>query len=173
MAQFLSLSSLPAEDQAELLQSSARLHHTVPALFPPPHSVDPVSLARNSVTFSTVRHPFLRLVSAYQVEYQALLQDHLTKSLKDKIVDGRDSSFRRLRARLAARPGGATFPNFVSHVLERVKRRCPSLHNCSLNLHWLPFTSRCQYCTIPYTAIARLETLDTDLKVESTYFEHY
>ena len=38
-----------------------------------------------------------------------------------------------------------------------------TLSNCDLNKHWLPFISRCAYCTVPYTVIGKLETMDEDL----------
>ena len=33
-----------------------------------------------------------------------------------------------------------------------------------MNNHWRPFISRCNYCTIPYTVIGRLETMEEDLQ---------
>ena len=39
-----------------------------------------------------------------------------------------------------------------------------TLSNCGLNAHWLPFTPRCAYCTVPYTVIGKLETMDEDLR---------
>ena len=35
--------------------------------------------------------------------------------------------------------------------------------NCTFDFHWLPFISRCAYCTVPYTVIGRLENIDEDL----------
>ena len=35
---------------------------------------------------------------------------------------------------------------------------------CGLNNHWKPFISRCGFCDVPYTVIARAETMIEDLE---------
>ena len=35
--------------------------------------------------------------------------------------------------------------------------------NCTFDIHWLPFKSRCAYCTVPYNVIGRLENIEEDL----------
>ena len=35
--------------------------------------------------------------------------------------------------------------------------------SCDLDPHWLPFISKCGYCTVPYTVIGRIESIDEDL----------
>ena len=35
--------------------------------------------------------------------------------------------------------------------------------NCRINRHWQPFIANCKYCTIPYTVIGKMETMEQDL----------
>ena len=39
-----------------------------------------------------------------------------------------------------------------------------TLGTCTLDKHWLPFITKCGYCTVPYTVIGRLETMEDDLQ---------
>ena len=54
--------------------------------------------------------------------------------------------------------GRVSFPNFVNMTLRRAGTVCRTVSSCSLNIHWLPLTSRCGYCSLQYSAIARLGT---------------
>ena len=36
--------------------------------------------------------------------------------------------------------------------------------SCQLDRHWMPLVSRCAYCQVPYTVVAKVETLAEDLK---------
>ena len=38
------------------------------------------------------------------------------------------------------------------------------MNSCDLDIHWLPFISRCGYCDIPYLVIAKAESFQTDQK---------
>merc|ERR550532_2189759 len=59
--------------------------------------------------------------------------------------------------------GVVSFPNFVKLILRRADRLCRTIRSCLLDIHWLPMASRCCYCEVRYTAIARLESLSDDL----------
>ena len=98
-----------------------------------------------SLSFSVVRHPFERLVSAYQ----------------NKFVDHPKSSYGRY---LNSHYGGISFSNFVQMILDQSEKKCQQLNNCSLNNHWKPFISRCHYCDVRYSIIARAETIREDQK---------
>ena len=50
------------------------------------------------------------------------------------------------------------------HLKLKAARKCHSMRTCGLNNHWRPFISRCGYCDVPYTAIARAETLTEDME---------
>lgn len=148
LAHFLNLTSLDGPDYSQTL---AHLHKDLPPLFPvlPTDPSIPL-LAQATVSFSMVRHPFVRLVSAY----------------RDKVVKGVDPHYQWVRDLLQTRYNGSGFPAFVTMVLRRSKRLCPApgVRPCSLDKHWKPFISRCGYCTTHYNIIAKSETFSRDLR---------
>ena len=102
-----------------------------------------------SVSFSIVRHPFERLVSAFQ----------------DKIVDQSDGERGEERVQfLKLNYGGVSFAHFAKMILDQGDKYCRQMNTCMMDKHWLPFISRCGYCNIPYTVIARAENIAEDQK---------
>jgi len=145
---FLTLADLP-EDEEELIQH--RLHAEVPRLF----SVDPRDpsiplLAQATISFSMVRHPFERLVSAYQ----------------NKVVSSQDDWYSWVRAKLKEQFGDTSFSSFAKMIIKKGRKVCraPGKTPCDLDKHWKPFVSRCAYCTTHYTVIAKAETFKDDLR---------
>ena len=122
----------------------------VPPLFRVPRYQLPISrLAETSVSFSMVRHPFERLVSAYQ----------------DKIVDSSDASYTHIAPTLQRDYGEVSFPAFALYVLDTAKHMCrPPPARCHLDVHWRPFYARCAFCSTHYKVIAKAETFSTDLE---------
>lgn len=59
---------------------------------------------------------------------------------------------------------GISFAQFTKLVLDESEKNCQEINNCKLDYHWLPFISRCAYCDLFYSIIARAETLDEDQK---------
>lgn len=103
-------------------------------------------------TFSFVRHPYDRLVSAY----------------KDKFLNAQDPGY-AFRSKLVLESyGSITFENFLLFVIEDLSR----FNNCQkvgkrkchqIDVHWRPYYQRCAYCDINYDYIGRMETFNADV----------
>ena len=105
------------------------------------------------LSFSFVRHPFERIVSAY----------------KDKFMR---------RGKVASRvvqkyniENNATFPEFIDLVLQQhlERKRCILSRTnkyCDhyIDIHWMPFNHRCLFCDIPYNVIGKAESFNDDVK---------
>jgi len=148
LTHFLRLSNLSDDAKNDTMFSSPKLHRNIPPLFrvPNDHDLDLRMLAKSTTSFSMVRHPFERLVSAFQ----------------DKMVDGTDPSYFNIKNFIFDKYGEVTFPNFVRMILYKSKTKCRSMNTCRLDKHWKPFISRCAFCDIPYRVIAKAETFQED-----------
>ena len=95
---------LPREEQADLLSA--------------PADPDVETLASTSVSFSMVRHPFERLVSAYQdkvIEIYIFL-----KKIKFQIADNPEGHLRLWKGvykMIESQYGDKTFPSFVKWLV--------------------------------------------------------
>ena len=85
-------------------------------------------------SFFTVRHPFERLVSAYE---HKVLRNH-AKFL-----------------------GNISFEYFLTKHVIHEANICPDTNQC-MNIHWMPYISACSYCNINYTVIQKMETFEED-----------
>jgi len=147
LTHFLRLSSLSDSEKNDTMFSSPKLHKNIPPLFQvQEEDLDMRTLALTTTSFSMVRHPFERLVSAYQ----------------DKLVDGSDPSYFKVKRVINDKYGKVTFPNFIKLILLKSKTKCQSMNHCTLDKHWRPFISRCAFCNIPYKVVARAETFTED-----------
>jgi len=99
-------------------------------------------------TFMVVRHPFVRLVSAYRDKLETLTQYNVRYHIKD----GPRMTERRVHNSSVA--DSPTFPEFVDYLL----RTPPNL----MDKHWAPYSKLCLPCNISYSAILKLETLQED-----------
>lgn len=101
------------------------------------------NLENTAVSFSVVRHPFERLVSAY--ENKILIESPLSRNFEQLF-------------------GKPTFSKFVNMIIED-SSNC-RLHFCqSLNEHWRPYLSSCSYCDMSFTVITKMENVDRDRKI--------
>ena len=125
-----------------------------------PYLINNFLRSNQILTFSFVRHPFERLVSAYN----------------DKLGSGRI----KMKAKFIQEwfKEEVSFSSFVDLVLYQYQESCyPNYtqtswlrtkwinENCEykLNAHWRPFGFSCSYCDINYDFIGRLETWNDDL----------
>jgi len=143
LTHFLQLSTLSESEKKNI----TNVHRRIPGLFPVPESVlDLRKLANVTTSFSMVRHPFERLVSAYL----------------SKMQKGSDRHFLSVRNFIKEKYGEVTFPNFIHLILHESKAKCRSMNTCKLDKHWLPYISRCAFCDIPYRVIGKAETFQED-----------
>ena len=98
------------------------------------HVLPPFAIMDKYTSFLTVRHPFERLVSAYE---HKVLRNH-AKYLHN-----------------------STFIEFLNNFVIKEAKECPGNHQC-MNIHWMPYISSCGYCNFPYTYIQKMETFDRD-----------
>ena len=123
-----------------------------------PYLINNYLRKKKFLSFSFVRHPFERLVSAYT----------------DKINDG----FMKANGYEKWFQNDKSFSSFVNLVLHEYRTSCypgSTQHsrirtnwynkNCEykVNRHWRPFVFRCSYCDINYDIIGRMETWNDDL----------
>ena len=104
-----------------------------------PHSQTLKEVLENFFTFSIVRHPFDRLVSAYQDKVEP---GGYVKHLLRKNYQNHD------------------FETFLTHVIKTVTlsdQKKP-------DKHWRPFEARCAVCQMNYDVIGRSETYAEDTK---------
>ena len=106
-------------------------------------------LGNNYFTFTVVRHPFDRVLSAFRnrilngCTYQA--KQHIPKMIHRKNLKyggkGCVASF-------------PTFSQFVDYIISNKGK--------NIDPHWLPYSSRCAPCLVDYDAIMKLETFEED-----------
>lgn len=134
--------------------TNGKIHEMVPKYFR--HKLpagsswekDFFSWKRNKVlTFSFVRHPFERLISAYE----------------DKILNGNDPGYLPKAEKIRSLYGDTSFASFIKFIWEEDLSHC-TLASCHVDVHWRPFYERCAYCDVHYDVIGRIESFSDDLK---------
>jgi len=98
--------------------------------------------------FLVVRHPFVRIVSAFRDKLEMLAEHNVRYHMRDA---PRMTSRRTFNSSVADSP---TFPEFVDYLI----RTPPNL----MDKHWAPYSKVCLPCNISYSAILRLETIQQD-----------
>ena len=119
----------------------------------------PKITSKNVLSFSFVRHPFERLVSAYK---NKVLSKHCCNENLHKIDCCKGYYMKLIKMRSPTiqawyKKNDRTFPTFVDLVLTQYKKK-------DINPHWKPFYLRCFYCSFSYNLIGRMETFQDDFK---------
>jgi len=162
-ALFLLLRSIPLK-QIQMAVANLTAHDLLKQTYPskPSERMHMVKgeHGKEYFTFLVVRHPFVRLVSAYRDKLEKLTEYNVRYHIKDA---PRMTSRRVFNSSVADSP---TFPEFVEYLI----RTPPNL----MDKHWAPYTKVCLPCNQTYSAILKLETLEEDadwlfdkLKVEN------
>ena len=91
-------------------------------------------LSKTALSFSIVRHPFERIVSAY--ENKMLQETWLTRWFRKNY-------------------GEPTFEKYAGMIIEK-SQRCGANFCVSMNAHWRPFLEACSYCDLDYSFITKV-----------------
>lgn len=107
----------------------------------------------NMTSLIIVREPFVRILSAYRDKLElnyAPFYRYISRFIIKNYRNKSDNIMPRAR-----RP---TFEEFVKYLID------PKTVIDELDEHWIPYSRFCSPCTVKYTTIAKLETLDRDNK---------
>ena len=117
----------------------------------------------NFFNFLFVRHPFSRLVSAYEDKIVNKRQDTFVKPLVNH-------KLRTLRTKLKETPSKPNlsihFSDFVDFVLHELSGKSVSYGT----LHWLPASWLCKVCDTNYDFVGKVESLSSDVRALSEKF---
>ena len=103
-------------------------------------------LRKNKIlSFTFVRHPFERLVSAYKNKFLQHKGIELFKKHDGDTI-------------LQWYKNNHSFPAFIDLVLKGYNGKKVT------NTHWNPITPTCRYCDVEYDVIGKMETFREDLK---------
>jgi len=94
------------------------------------------------IAFSVVRHPFERLVSAFN--------------------GVRNGEYGRMIHKMESKYGNLTFKGWVNQDVFSAAEKCAGVQKACGDQHWRPYVASCSYCDVPYTVISKMETFDQD-----------
>ncbi|KAI9553080.1 hypothetical protein GHT06_020971 [Daphnia sinensis] len=103
-----------------------------------------------------VRHPYERLVSAYESKFgSTIINNRYQRRIGAKII----RKYRKNPTPIALEKcDDVTFPEFVNYVIDEWK-----LNKKLVDVHWLPAIDLCLPCSIEYDFIGKVETLEQDV----------
>uniref|UniRef100_A0A182PK88 Carbohydrate sulfotransferase n=1 Tax=Anopheles epiroticus TaxID=199890 RepID=A0A182PK88_9DIPT len=119
--------------------------------YPKENRVTLMQSMEHSFSFIIVRHPFDRLISAFE----------------DRLVSRKNAYYSRVSQAIYHRyhPGGngyISFRDFVQYIIDDVEYRNSTM---GLDIHWCPVNNLCTPCLARYDFIMKLETYEQDMAV--------
>ncbi|KAG7169606.1 Carbohydrate sulfotransferase 10-like 3 [Homarus americanus] len=165
-----------------------QIHEASTRTFPPLSAKDASKeMQLSPLTFTVVRHPFTRLVSAYRdkipenykkdiqlnmIEKYRIQKENTLPSKSESIselINNSTSDNQTLPPTTypenALDPNVPTFREFVLFVIDQISRcMLDTSYMClgNIDIHWRPIYDRCAFCDIHYKVIAKMETFDKD-----------
>ncbi|KZS07661.1 putative Carbohydrate sulfotransferase 12 [Daphnia magna] len=122
--------------------------------------VEPTAFVKEGVgnytKFIFVRHPFERLVSAYESKFgSTVIDDRYQRGVGTNII----RKYRQNPTAISLEKGDdVTFVEFVNFVIDKWK-----LPKERMDAHWLSVIELCFPCSIEYDFIGKVETLEQDV----------
>jgi len=117
-----------------------------------------VRISKEFLNIITVRHPFLRVVSAFHDKMSPDLKSYTFRPLSRKI----EVAFRPMRLDPVHKnlplAGAANFEDFVNFLTNN------SNFEGNNDPHWQSFDSHCQPCLHKYDAIVKMESIEEDMR---------
>ena len=114
-----------------------------------------------SISFTFVRHPFVRLVSAFRDKFElGAKNNYIYKMYAADILnipaasgEKTEAYMRMIYSKIASLPR-PTFPQFVDYLLRtRIEE---------YNDHWLPYWIHCNFCHQKFNMVGKVETIEED-----------
>ncbi|KAK7068920.1 hypothetical protein SK128_028616 [Halocaridina rubra] len=151
------------------------IHEAAMKIFPPlPSKLASKEMKHHHLLFTSVRHPFTRLVSAYRDKipenYREDIQQKMISKYRNKAIAYMDDKTR------SQDPSQPSFREFILYVSEEILA-CDIMINSAcldqVDTHWRPYYDRCAPCDLHYDIIAKarwmlkspaVETLSDDEK---------
>uniref|UniRef100_A0AAG5DTG8 Carbohydrate sulfotransferase n=1 Tax=Anopheles atroparvus TaxID=41427 RepID=A0AAG5DTG8_ANOAO len=120
--------------------------------YPKENRVTLMNSMEHSFSFIIVRHPFERLISAFE----------------DRLVSMKNAYYSRVSRAIYRRyhptgNGVISFRDFVQYILEDVEHNNNNTN--ALDIHWCPVNNLCTPCLARYDFIVKMETYDQDIQL--------
>ncbi|KFB53229.1 hypothetical protein ZHAS_00021439 [Anopheles sinensis] len=120
--------------------------------YPKENRITLMNSMENSFSFIIVRHPFERLISAFE----------------DRLVSMKNAYYSRVSRAIYRRyhPSGngvISFRDFVQYILDEVQYN--NNNTSALDIHWCPVNNLCTPCLARYDLIVKMETYERDIRL--------